>query len=98
RAHPRLDERGAPSGLLAPRSASRQSRRAGRLLSPLGKAALRGWAYAYSGSRPGFHLMLQPMLGCCSVGTGRPASTASTAARRSSPVTGTLLLGRLESN
>jgi hypothetical protein len=52
----------------------------------------------YSGSLPGFHLMLQPMLGICAASTGRSSSTASTALRRSLPVTGTLLPGRLESN
>ena len=45
-----------------------------------------------------FHLMLQPMLGRCSALTGRPASTASMAARRSAPVTGKAFLGRLLSN
>ena len=40
----------------------------------------------------------QPMLGVWSPGTGRPASTASAAARRSRPVTGTRLPGRLASN
>ena len=40
-------------------------------------------AAKYSGSLPGFHLMLQPMLGFCSGLTGAPASTASSAARRS---------------
>ena len=39
--------------------------------------------------------MLQPMLGFCSVGTGLSASTASHAARRSCPVTGMPLCGRL---
>src|SRR5580658_8545281 len=46
----------------------------------------------------GFHLILQPTLGRCSVFTGCPASTASTAARRSAPVTGTSLRGRAPSN
>ena len=36
--------------------------------------------------------MLQPTLGFCSAGTGCPASTASIAARRSAPVSGTPLL------
>src|SRR5512143_2568771 len=39
------------------------------------------------GSLPGFHLMLQPMLGCWSPGTSSPASTASRASVRSAPVT-----------
>src|SRR5690606_10578637 len=45
-----------------------------------------------------FHLMLQPMLGRCSIVTGLSASTASQAARRSAPVTGMSLPGRLASN
>ena len=44
-----------------------------------------------------FHLMLQPMLGCCGAGAGEPLSTASSAARRSSPVQGMLLPGVLAS-
>src|SRR5207249_11007096 len=49
------------------------------------------------GSLPGFHLMLQPTLGFCSVGAGWPVSTAFSAARRSAPVTGLSLSGRLSS-
>ena len=49
----------------------------------------------YSGALPARHLILQPMLGFCSAGTGLPASTASTAARRSAPVTGMPESGRL---
>ena len=45
----------------------------------------------------GFHLMLQPALGLCCGLTGWSESTASIAARRSLPVTGTPLLGRLPS-
>ena len=52
----------------------------------------------YSGALPGFHLMLQPMLGFWLRSTGLPASTASMAARRSRPVTGLLLPGRLSSS
>jgi hypothetical protein len=44
------------------------------------------------------HLIEHPMLGFCGPGTGRPASTASIAARRLAPVTGTPLPGRLSSN
>ena len=47
----------------------------------------------HSGSFPGFHFMLQPMLGNCSRGAGRPASTASAAARISEPDTGIALPG-----
>ena len=50
-----------------------------------------------SGSFPAFHLMLQPTLGSCSAGGASPASTASMAARRSAPVTGTSSDGRLPS-
>jgi hypothetical protein len=59
-----------------------------------------GWpgVQAQSGALPSFHLMLQPTLGSCSAGTGRPASTASAAARREAPVTGMPLFGRLSSN
>jgi hypothetical protein len=42
--------------------------------------------------------MLQPTLGRCSLATGRLASTASSAARRSAPVTGFPLPGLLSSN
>ena len=45
-----------------------------------------------------FHLMLQPMLAFWFLSTGFPASTASIAARRSRPVTGLLLPGRLSSS
>ena len=45
-----------------------------------------------------FHLMLQPTLARCLLSTGFPASTASIAARRSRPVTGLLLPGRLSSS
>jgi len=48
----------------------------------------------YGGSFPAFHLMLQPTLGFWSGLTGRPARTASRAARRSRPVTGLPLPGR----
>ena len=51
-----------------------------------------------SGSLPGFHLMLQPRLGRCGSGTGAPARTASRAARRSCPLTGTSLPGRAPSS
>ena len=44
------------------------------------------------------HLMLQPILGRCSSGIARPATSASSAARRSLPVTGTSLPGRLSSS
>jgi len=44
-----------------------------------------------------FHLMLQPIDGFCSLGTGLPASTASIAARKSFPVTGIPFPGRLSS-
>lgn len=47
---------------------------------------------------PCFHLMLHPMLGCWTWLTGLPTSTASMAARKSRPVTGLLLPGRLSSN
>lgn len=49
-------------------------------------------------SHSSFHLMLQPRLGCCSLLTGSPATTAFRAARRSRPVTGMSLPGRLESS
>lgn len=52
----------------------------------------------YSGALPGFHLMLQPTLGLCSADGSAPASTASIARRRSAPVTGTSLDGRLPSS
>ena len=45
-----------------------------------------------------FWLMLQPMEASCSAGTDSPANPASIAARRSLPVTGVSLRGRLESN
>src|ERR1017187_8358804 len=45
-----------------------------------------------------FHLILHPMDGLWSAGTCLPANTVSIAARRSAPVTGTPLLGRLASN
>ena len=51
----------------------------------------------YSGALPACHLILQPMLGFCSAGTGLPASTASIARRKSAPVTGMPESGRLES-
>jgi hypothetical protein len=50
----------------------------------------------YAGAR--FHLMLQPMLALCVLSTGFPASAALIAARRSRPVTGLLLPGRLSSS
>lgn len=52
----------------------------------------------YSGSLPGVHLMLQPMLGFWSELKDFPARTVSMAARRSLPVTGTSLPGRLSSS
>ena len=52
----------------------------------------------YSGSFPAFHLILQPMLGSWFAEAGLPASTASIAARKSVPVTGTPFPGRLSSN
>jgi hypothetical protein len=45
-----------------------------------------------------FHLMLQPTLARWLLSTGFPASTASIAARRSRPLTGLLLPGRLSSS
>ena len=48
----------------------------------------------YPGSLPGFHLMEQPIDGYWTSATGWSARTASTAARRSAPVTGTPELGR----
>lgn len=56
------------------------------------------WIPKYGGSFPGFHLMLHPTEGVWSVGTASPRATRSTASARSSPVTGTLLEGRLPSN
>ncbi len=53
---------------------------------------------AYAGSLPARHLMPQPMLARWSCETGPPERTASIAARRSSPVTGSPLLGRLSSS
>ena len=44
-----------------------------------------------------FHLMLQPMLGCCS-SIRSPRRAAAMAARRSSPVSSTPLSGRLPSS
>src|ERR1017187_2759290 len=46
----------------------------------------------------GFHLILQPTLGRCCGFTGSPPNTASIAARRSAPVTGTSFRGRALSN
>jgi hypothetical protein len=45
-----------------------------------------------------FHLMLQPMLAFWLLSTALPANTASIALRRSRPVTGLLLPGRLSSS
>ncbi len=45
-----------------------------------------------------FHLIPHPALGYCFSGLGWPASMASMAARRSSPVTGLPERGRLSSN
>jgi hypothetical protein len=45
-----------------------------------------------------FHLMPQPMLAVCSGSTSRPSRTASSAARRSRPVTGVSFAGRESSN
>jgi hypothetical protein len=56
----------------------------------------RDWHGCHSFYR--FHLMLQPTLAFCLPSTGLPASTASIAARRSRPVTGLLLPGRLSSS
>ena len=53
---------------------------------------------AYSGAFPRFHLMLQPTLGVWSGAGSSPASTASAATRRSSPVGSIPLPGRLASN
>ncbi len=53
---------------------------------------------AASGRAHARHLMLQPMEGFWVSLGALPASTASTAARRSAPVTGVGLLGRLSSN
>ena len=50
------------------------------------------------GRRSHLHLMLQPMLGRCTAGIARPAISASRAARRSRPVTGMSLPGRLSSS
>ena len=61
---------------------------AGRL-GHAGFSGARGSAY--------FHLMLQPMLGCCGSGAGWPVNAASSAARKSSPVQGTLFPGVLAS-
>ena len=47
---------------------------------------------------PDLHLMLQPRLGFWSTITGRPASTALSAALRSFPVTGVSVFGRDPSN
>lgn len=58
----------------------------------------RRWASPRRAPRRYFHLMLQPMEGFCAGLGERPASTASAAARRSAPVTGVSLLGRLSSN
>jgi len=55
-------------------------------------------SHAHWGSRPAFHLMLQPTLGVCSGGTAPPRSSASMAARRSEPVTAIPFPGRLPSN
>lgn len=52
----------------------------------------------FAGSLPRFHLMLQPTLARCSCAAGLPASTASTAARRSRPFSGLPLPGRLSSS
>ena len=51
-----------------------------------------------TGTLPGFHLIEHPIDGYCISATGSPASRASMAARRSSPVTGTPEPGRDESN
>lgn len=56
---------------------------------------LRRWLRA---GRQLAHLMLQPRLGRCSGETGRPSSTASSAPRRSLPVTGLPLFGRASSS
>ena len=56
----------------------------------------RDWHGCHSSHR--FHLMLQPILAFWFLSTGFPASTASIAARRSRPVTGLLLPGRLSSS
>ncbi len=56
----------------------------------------RDWHGCHSSHR--FHLMLQPMLALCLLSTDFPASAASIATRRSRPVTGLLLPGRLSSS
>ena len=53
---------------------------------------------AQAGSPPGFHLMLHPIEGVWFSSGVFPARTASRAARRSAPETGTSLLGRLSSS
>ncbi len=75
-------------------SCARASPSAGRS-SPAERGRLRHARCGnHSGSRPGVHLMLQPMLGrCCWLGA-RPSSRASIAARRSAPSTGCGLPGR----
>src|SRR6185295_3878013 len=60
--------------------------------------AAAGATLKYAGSLPGYHLMLHPMLGRWLSDGDLPASTASMAARRSAPLTGTLFFGRLPSN
>ena len=66
--------------------------------SSLQEPRLRGLQRAQAGSWPGGHLMLQPIEAVCSGATGRPASSASMAARRSRPSRGTALPGRLPSS
>ena len=68
---------------------------AGRLL-PGHRIALPSQDQA--GSSPDFHLMLQPELGVCSSRGGPPLRTRSTAWRKSAPVAGAGLPGRVESN
>ena len=65
---------------------------------------VRGIVFARGGGRAGpgrighFHLMLQPMLGCCGEGADDPDKTASRAFRRSAPSQGTSLPGVLPSS
>ena len=55
-------------------------------------------SHEYEGALPRFHLMLQPMLAFWFSSTGRSSRTASTAARKSFPVSAILLPGRLSSS
>ena len=98
-------EYSATSAPSAPSPTGRTGRHPGRIPGRHGVVAAAGGyggcgtgrAQAQLGSWPGFHLMLQPTLGICSL-IERPASAASAAARRSAPLTGCRLPGRLASN